>query len=485
MSREHSNRSRSRTGGRSRFVLRLGLAALVAAAPGALPGHAGSARAEPPGPPGTHETHETPEIIAFVGATLHPVSGPDIPGGVLVVDGGHIAALGTAAEVSVPSGARVIRCDGKHIYPGFVDPASRLGLRGVESVRGSDDVEETGDDNANIRAQVAFNADAITLGPAVAGGVLYAAVEPGGGVVNGTGAVMRLRGWNFEDMTLRAPIGMHVTYPRLTQAQGFFARQSDEEFQKEKERALKALQDIFDAARAYQTARAAMEAGKAPALDIDPRLEAMRAVLAGKLPLYVHATEKAQIESALDWAQREKLANLVLVSGPDAQYVAERLAKARVPVILTSVLDLPVRRWEPYDAAYAAAAILHKAGVKVAIGAGNDPTRARDLPFHAAMAAAFGLPKDAALRAVTLTPAEILGVADRIGSLAPGKEASFILTDGDPLEIVSHIERVWIAGGEVDLAHERQRELYDRYRARPKPASAGAGAAGGAKAPGR
>ena len=416
------------------------------------------------------------EVVALVGATVHPVSGPEIANGVVLFDGARITAVGRAGEVTVPPAARVIQCDGKHIYPGFVDPTSQIGLRELESVRGSTDQEEIGDDNANIRAQAAFNADSMLIGPAVAGGVLYAEVEPGGGVVSGRSAVMRLDGWNLEDMTLRAPIGMHLNYPRQTPTRGFFARQSDEEFQKQKEKALKSLTDILDGARVYQTARTAMEAGKGPAIEIDPRFEALRPVLDGKLPLYVHADEKAQIEGALDWAKREKLTNLVLVAGPDAQYVAERLAKEKVPVILTGVLELPSRRWEPYDAAYAAAGILHKAGVKVAIGAGTDASQARNLPFHAAMAAAFGLPKDAALRSVTLTAAEILGVADRVGSLEAGKESSFFLCDGDPLEIVTHIERVWVAGREIDLAHERQRELYDRYRNRPKPAPAPAAA---------
>jgi imidazolonepropionase-like amidohydrolase len=415
------------------------------------------------------------EPLALVGATVHPVSGPEIPHGVVIVDGGRIAAVGRAGEVAVPASARVIQLDGKHIYPGFVAPDTVLGLREIESVRGSTDVQETGDDNANIRAQVAFNADSQLIGPAVAGGVLYAQVVPGGGIFSGTSAVMRLHGWNWTDMTLAAPVGMQLDYPRLSPARGFLARQSDEEFEKQKEKALHALQEIVDAARTYRTARTAMLAGKGPAVEIDPRLEALLPVLDGKLPLYLHATEKAQIESALDWAKREKLTNLVLVAGADAQYVAERLAKERIPVILSGVLELPTRRWEPYDAAYAAAAVLHRAGVKVAIGAGGDPSQARNLPFHAAMAAAFGLPKDEALRAVTLTSAEILGAADRIGSLDPGKEASLFVCDGDPLEIVTHIERVWIGGQEIDLAHERQRELYERYRNRPKPAAPVAG----------
>jgi imidazolonepropionase-like amidohydrolase len=436
----------------NRAVHRFALTALLLAAPAA------AARAQ---------------VVAWVGATVHPVSGPAIDNGVVVADGSRIVAVGRAGEVAVPAAARQIQCNGKHLYPGFVDPTSRLGLRGIESVNGSTDLLETGDDNANIRAQVAFNADSILIGPAVAGGVLYAEIEPGGGVLNGTSAVMRLNGWNLEDMTLRAPVGMHLTYPRQTQSlRAFLSHVSDEEFQKQREKALKALQDIFDAARSYRTARTAAEAGKAPALDVDPRYEALRPVLDGKLPLYIHADEKPQIESALDWAKREKLTNLVLVAGPDAQYLADRLAKDKIPVVVTGVLELPSRRWEPYDAAYAAAGILHKAGVKVAIGAGADASQARNLPFHAAMAAAYGLPKETALRAVTLTAAETLGVADRIGSLEPGKEASILLTDGDPLEIVTHIERVWIAGQEIDLAHERQRELYDRYRNRPKPAPA-------------
>jgi imidazolonepropionase-like amidohydrolase len=452
-----------RAGSRAvKFAMTLMLLAAPAAAPPAVAA-----------PPPTGAAPATPaEVVALVGATLHPVSGPEIANGVILIDGSRITAVGRAGEIAVPPAARVIQCDGKHLYPGFIDPVSQIGLRGIESVRGSTDTAEIGDDNANIRAQIAFDADSVLIGPAVAGGVLYAEVETDGGVVSGSSAVMRLHGWNLEDMTLRAPAGMHVQYPRQTPTRGFFARQSDEEFQKQKEKALKALQDIFDAARAYQTARTAMQAGKAPAIEIDPRLEALRPVLAGKLPLYIHAEEKAQIEGALDWAKREKLTNLVLVAGPDAQYVAARLAKEKVAVILTGVLDLPARRWEPYDAAYAAAGILHKAGVKVAIGAGPDPSQARNLPFHAAMAAAFGIPKEVALRTVTMTAAEILGVADRIGSLEPGKEASFFLADGDPLEIVTHIERVWIGGQEIDLAHERQRELYDRYRNRPKAAAA-------------
>lgn len=401
---------------------------------------------------------------ALVGATIHPVSGPEIAAGTLVIQDGKILALG--AGLAPPASATVIDLRGKHLYPGFVHPGTPLGLVEIGSVRGTVDTTEVGDNNAGLRSEVAFNGDSQLLMPAIAGGVLTAHVALDGGVLSGTSAVMDLRGWNWRDMTLRAPVGMHLAYPRLAKERG---SQSDDDFDKEKEKALKKLDELFDAAQAYDRARAAAEAKTGPALDVDPNFEALRAVVGNRLPLFIHALEKAQIDSALDWAKRRGLANLVLVTGADAQYAAARLAREKVPVILDGVLDVPRRQWEPYDSVYAAAAALDAAGVTFAIGDGGDAANARNLPFHAAMAAAFGLSKEAALRSVTLLPAQILGVADRLGSLEPGKNATLFVSDGDPLEIRSHIERVWIDGVEIDLGGNRQYQLYRKYDERPAP----------------
>jgi imidazolonepropionase-like amidohydrolase len=402
---------------------------------------------------------------ALVGATLHPVSGPEVPAGTLVIEDGKISALG--AGLAPPAGATVVDLRGKHVYPGFVHPGAPLGLVEINSVRGTVDTSEVGDNNAGLRSEVAFNGDSQLLLPAIAGGVLTAHVALDGGIVSGTSAVMDLRGWNWRDMTLRAPVGMHLAYPRLTRSR--FGSQSDEDFEKEKDKALKKLDDLFDAAAAYDRARAAHEAKRGPALDLDPNFEALRPVLAGKLPLFIHAAEKTQIESALDWAKKRSLASLVLVSGADARYLTARLAKEKVAVILDGVLDLPRRVWEPYDAVYAAAAALDAAGVRFAIGDGGDAANARNLPFHAAMAAAFGLARESALRSVTLWPAQILGVVDRLGSLEAGKNATLFVSDGDPLEIRTRIERVWIDGVEIDLTANRQWQLYRKYDQRPAP----------------
>lgn len=408
------------------------------------------------------------ETLAFVGATLHPVSGPEVADGVLVIEGARIAAVG--AGIPPPAGARIVDVSGKHLYPGFVHPGTPLGISEISSVRGTQDEREIGDLNAALRAEVAFNADSQLLPPTVAGGVLAAHVVPGGGIVSGTSAVMRPHGWNWEDMTIQSPVGMHLSYPRIARRVLPWTTQSEEDFKKEKEKALKSLDDIFDGAAAYRRAQRAADDGRGPAVDRDPHYAALVPVLEGGLRLFVHAAEQHQIAGALDWLKRRGLGNFVLVTGPDAQYLAERLARERVAVILDGVLDLPARDWEPYDAVYAAAAKLHAAGVRFAIGdGGGDASNARNLPFHAAMAAAYGLPRDAALRSITLTAAEILGVAARLGSLEAGKDASFLITDGDPLEIRTRIERVFVAGAEIDLTQNRQFQLYQRYDSRPLP----------------
>lgn len=406
------------------------------------------------------------ETLALTGATLHPVSGPPIPQGVLLVEGDRIVAVGR--EVQIPQGAREVDLSGRHVYPTFLHPGTVLGLIEISSVRGTVDTTEIGEVNSHIRAEVAFNADSLLLDPAMSGGVLLAHVIPQGGTFAGTSALMRLQGWTWEEMTVKAPVGMHVFYPALTPPRSPFFRVSKEEFEKTKEKALKTLRETLADAQAYRKAKEAAAAGEAPEPAHNPRLEALLPVLDGTLPLFLHADEKRQIEGALEWAKEEGLTNLILVAGPDAQYLADRLAEEEIPVILNDVLRLPGRRWEPYDAPFTAAARLHEAGVRFCIGDGmRDASNARNLPFHAAMAAAFGLPKEMALRSVTLSVAEILGVADRLGSLEPGKEATFIATDGDPLEIRTRVERAWLAGREVDLTQDRQKRLYERYRNRP------------------
>ena len=195
----------------------------------------------------------------------------------------------------------------------------------------------------------------------------------------------------------------------------------------------------------------------------------MLPVLDGRLPVIVHASEIRQIESAIAWAEEEGV-RMILAGAGDVWRVTDVLRDKRIPVIVTSVLALPAREDEPYDTAYTLPAKLHEAGVPFCIASSGGVFRApmtRTLPYHAAMAAAFGLDPEEALRSVTLSPARILGVGHELGSIEVGKSASLMLTDGDPLEIRTHVEHAFIDGRPVDLDANRHRRLYEKYSRRP------------------
>jgi imidazolonepropionase-like amidohydrolase len=402
---------------------------------------------------------------------VHPVSSPGSFTGSVWVEGDRIAGIGV--RVDAPAGVTRIDARGGHLYPGLIHPWGTLGLVEIGSVRGTVDTREVGEDNANLRAETAFNGDTFAIPPAVRGGVLTVHIAAEGGAFNGTSAVMKLDGWNWRDMTLQAPAGFVMTWPNMAKPRfGPGARASQEDFERERDAALRELDEIWDSASAYATARRAQDAGSGPRVELDPPFEAFRTWFDAQTrrPLFVRANDRAQILSALDWLAKRKIEGAVLVAGPDVAGVADRVARAKVPVILNGVIALPGRAADPYDAAYTAASRLAAAGVRFAIGDGDDPSNTRNLPFHAAMAVSFGLDPAIALRSITLSTAEILGVGDRLGSLERGKLATFFLSSGDPLDIRSHVERAWISGNEFDLSKDRQQQLYERYDGRPSPA---------------
>jgi imidazolonepropionase-like amidohydrolase len=410
------------------------------------------------------------EVVSLRGATLHPISGPDIAGGTLVIDGAKIASLG--AGIEPPAGSRSIDLTGLHVYPGLIDANTILGLVEIGSVRGTVDVSETGDVNPNARAEVALNADSELLPVARAGGVLVAMACPRGGVIAGTAAAFQLDGWNWEDLTLRAPVGLLVNWPNMRIDREPRSTPSADEVIARRDARVRALRDAFANARSYQTAHGAAGKGGVPAHDRDPRWEAMLPVLRGEIPVMVAADDILEIRAALRWAEEEGV-KLVFLSGGDIALVADELARRKIPVVLDPTWALPGRRWQPFDDPMTIASRLHAAGVQFAFSTGSGTfgaANARNLPFEAAAAVAYGLPKDVALRAITQTPAEILGLGSRLGTLEPGKDATLIVTDGDPLDIRSHVLHAFIAGREMSLDN-RQSRLYEKYRSRPRPAT--------------
>ncbi len=394
------------------------------------------------------------DMLVLTGATVHPVSSEPLENATVVIEDGRITAVGT--ELQWPSDADVVELDGLHLYPGFVHPATQLGLTEISSVAGTVDTNEMGSINAALRAEVAINHDSYILPTTIAGGVLTAHVMPNGGLIQGTSAVVNLDGWSWEEMVIHSPVGMHIEFP---------AAAVDDENNED----LKTIENVLDLARHHDQAMQAAARGDAPAPARNSQLEALAPLLNGEQALYLRANRYDVMEAALDWAADQGFENVVLMANPDVQYLAERLASDGIPVILRNVYAMPTRRWEAYDMAFVAATRLAEAGVRFAIadtGSGMDVANARNLPFQAGTAAAHGLDKTDALKSVTLWPAQILGVGDQLGSIEVGKRASLFAATGDALEPMSRIERVWIDGEEYDLSRDHGRSLYPRYRER-------------------
>lgn len=400
--------------------------------------------------------------VAIIGAALHPVSGPAIAAGTIVFAAGKIVALGSAGTVPVPAEAERIDGAGLRVYPGLIDPYTALGLTEISSVRGTIDSREVGRINPGGRVELAYHPESELLPVTRSNGVLIAGVAPdGGGILPGQAAAMQLDGWTWEEATLRPAIGMVVNWPGMLLVRGEGAA-SDERQKETRETALRALRQAFADARAYRDGKRAAPGGRrSPSFATDVRWEAMVPVLERRVPLFVQADEILQIEAAVAFARAENV-RLVLVGGYDAPEAAALLARHDVPVIVSAIHRLPRRRGDPYDAPYTVPARLAAAGVRFAIANGGTWNE-RNLPYAAATAAAYGLPADQALRAITLDAARILGVEDRVGSLEVGKDATLIVTTGDPLEQPSRVVRAWIGGRAVDL-NDRQKTLHEKYR---------------------
>ena len=397
--------------------------------------------------------------IAIVGATIHPVAKPDISEGTIVFDGGQITAIGT--DVTIPENAEVIEAAGRHVYPGLFNTDGVLGLIEINAVRATDDRGEVGQLNMNVRTEKAINPDSELIPVTRSGGVLFNLTAPVRGLIAGTSAVLQLDGWTTEDMTLKAAAGMHIAWPSINEHPHHDEHDHDAEDRQAD--SLRQLDDVFHRAEVYRDARSGN-----PDQPIDLRWEAMLPVLRGDVPIVAAAHSASQMQSAIAFANRRKL-KLIIYGGNDAEEVAPLLRGQNVPVIISGVYRLPRRRDAPYDHAYTLPERLRKAGVPFCIAgsARFDASNIRNLPYHAAMATAFGLPKQEALKAITLSPAKILRVDDKVGSLEAGKHASLIVTDGDIFDTATNVTHAFVQGRAVDL-DDRHKRLYRKYEARQK-----------------
>ena len=391
--------------------------------------------------------------LLFIDATIHPVTADEIKGGWMLVEDGRITSLGQGPP---PRGMRpqVIDLDGRHVYPGLIAADSVLGLTETGAVDVTHDYNEQGSWTPEARAVVALNPDSDLIPVTRAAGILTTLVVPSGGRLPGKAATIRLDGWTWEDLAIDPDSGLVIEWPSTER--GSWGRRgggSDSGATKN----LRELDDWFDEAQAYLAARNAD-----PTLPLDSRYAAVAEALRGEQPVFMKASTAGQIATAVAWAKGRNLQPVIL-GGEEADRVAHLLVSEQVPVIIRGTHRYPVARHESVDESHALPTRLRDAGVHFCIAPRDRPAHLRNLSHHAATAVANGLTPEEGLRSITIDAARIIGVGDRLGSLEPGKQATIIVTTGDPLQLMTQVERAWIDGREVDLT-TRQTELRDKYR---------------------
>jgi imidazolonepropionase-like amidohydrolase len=398
--------------------------------------------------------------FALTNASIVTVSHGVLENGTLVIQDDRIVALGQ--NVSIPSGAEVIDATGRWIFPGLIDSGTRLGLVEIGSVPETRDFAEVGALTPQMRAITAVNPNAVAIPVTRVSGVTTVLTEPSGGLLPGTAAVINLHGYT--------PSQMHVGAAELTVLEfppsgrrGSRDRRSDEDIAREHREAMKRLNEIWDEALLFHRIDSAYVAAREA--DLTPRyvpqMEALLPVVRGERRLIVKADRAGDIINAIEWLEGRGIRNAALSGASEGWRVADRIAQAGLPVLVGPVLSVPTRQSDRYDKPYANAGLLHRAGVTVAIRTG-DTENVRNLPYHAGFATAYGLDRDAALRSVTLTPAEIFGIADEVGSLEIGKKATLFVADGDPFETSTTVEHVFIDGWKIPMV-SRHTRLYQEF----------------------
>lgn len=422
----------------------------------------------------TQGTAQEKPTLVLRGGDVYTLAGDPIRGGSVLVRDGRIAEVG--ADVQVPAGATVVDVTGLRVYPGFFDAYTQLGLTEIGAVDVTNDFEEIGEWNPQLVAETAIHPASEHIPVARSNGVTHAVAAPGGGEgIAGQATLIDLDGWTVEEMESVRSVGMVLSWPVIRSGGRGFRFGREEQGEQGYRQAVRRYEDDVDEFRDWFTAaRQQVQLMRAePAVaHRDLSLEALGKVIDGEIPMIITANEARDIRNAVAFAEEEGL-DYIIAGARQAHEVADFLAEHGTRVILAAPQATPSGPDAPYDEAYATAGKLHAAGVQFAIATFNS-SDVRTLPFEAGTAAAFGLPRDAALRAITIEPARILGVDDRYGTIEPGKTANLVVVDGEPLEIMTHVRHVIIDGVEIELT-DRHRELYERYRARPGRGGDGGG----------
>ena len=409
--------------------------------------------------PGTEQKRP----ILLRGGTLHTVTGDILEEYDLLFAEGKIITIDEQIQPSPETD--VLDIYGKHVIPGFIAGYTRIGLTEISAVKQTNDHSEIGEINPNVRANVAYNPDSDLIPVTRSNGVLTVNSAPTSGRIAGQSSVMYMDGWTWEDATLKHPSALNLNWPSMRFNFRKDAKKKEKEQREGYNKAVREMDLLVRDVRAYHHRKNAKERKAEHKQKSDLRLESMIPFIVFKEPIHIKANNVRQIEAAVKWSTKHDL-NIVIVGGGDAWRISEILVEKNIPVILLGVQNTPRRRFEPIHTPYKVPAMLQKSGVHFCISL--DPGypmdgHVRTLPDEAMRAASWGLTKDQALRAITLSAAEILGVDERIGSLDLGKDATFFISDNEPLTQSNHPIKAFIQGKEIDLS-DRQKDLWEKYK---------------------
>jgi imidazolonepropionase-like amidohydrolase len=394
--------------------------------------------------------------IALTGGEAHLGNGQVIKNSLITFDKGKLTNVADAATVKVDlTGYQVISITGKHVYPGFILPVSKVGLEEVSSIRAMDDSQEQGDMNPNVRSVISYNADSEYIPSYRFNGVLLAESTPTGGTISGSSSLMEMEGWNWEDALHTADICIHMNWPAISRREFDFNTFSfSESPNKDYEKQVTGVENFFADAASY---------GKQSAKDVNLKLEAMQGLFDGKKTLLIHAGNPKEIVEAVRAAQRAGVKRITIVGGSSALWVAEFLKENKIPVMVPATHNLPERADDDVDMPYKLPHLLTQAGVVVSIYDEGSLHGARNLGFYAGTAVAYGMDKEEALKTITSNTARALGVDNRVGTLEVGKDATLFVSAGDALDYRTNVLSHAFISGKLVTLPGNQEELYERY----------------------
>lgn len=393
--------------------------------------------------------------VLIIGATAHLGNGAVIANSAIGFEGGKLTLVADATTIRLDRSkfTTVYDASGKHVYPGFIATDTYLGLSEIEAARATNDYADIGQYNPNLRSVIAYNTDSDVIPTVRSNGVLLAQITPQGGSISGTSSVVQLDAWNWEDATYRVDEGIHMNWPELRSFGGFETGNPGMRKNEQYEKDVQALRRFFEEAKAY-------------AQQLTPdvknvRFEAMRGLFSQKSTLYIHTSQAKTMQEAVLFAESMGC-RPVLVGASDAWMITDFLAQHKTPVILSKTQRLPAREDEDVDQPFKTPAILQDKGILFVLS-NQGFWQQRNLPFQAGQAVGFGLNKEAAVSALTLNAAKVLGIDQTCGSLETGKDATLFISEGDALDMKGcQVTAAFIQGRSISLDN-KHKQLYQRF----------------------